>query len=351
MRTFGPYTFAYDEVLGILAEENYKRIAIQVPEGLIAFVYDFVRDLERESGIEAMVFCDAIYGACCIEDDIASRMRLDAIFHFGHDRLIKTEKHMIPNYYYSTRREIDGTKLINSVIQYFKQGTILHVICTTQFRSNVYEAYTAWEEAGLVIDRPNCGMLPEGVVLGCTAPKLKNIDAVLYVGDGRFHPEAMLLQNPGITLYKYDPLAPEPEVRLFEYNALEIVNRRQLSMNRIAGMQRVVVLEGILGKQGDSKLTRRVLEEFKMQNIETTVIFVSLIKENYLQTLARFYDGICVIACPRLPIDWELDFNCSIPLFLPQEVFLHKKSCTECVPLRNYGKSTDPWDTMQVEDF
>ena len=42
-----------------------------------------------------------------------------------------------------------------------------------------------------------------GEVLGCTAPVLKQeVDAIVFVADGRFHLEAIMIANPTIPAYR-----------------------------------------------------------------------------------------------------------------------------------------------------
>ncbi|CAE7120874.1 unnamed protein product, partial [Rhizoctonia solani] len=53
---------------------------------------------------------------------------------------------------------------------------------------------------------PRSKPLSPGEILGCTAPKLSNdVDAIVYVGDGRFHLEAIMIANPAVPAFRYDP--------------------------------------------------------------------------------------------------------------------------------------------------
>lgn len=46
--------------------------------------------------------------------------------------------------------------------------------------------------------------LSAGETLGCTAPRLQEAaDALIFVADGRFHLEAMLIANPSLRAYRY----------------------------------------------------------------------------------------------------------------------------------------------------
>lgn len=45
-----------------------------------------------------------------------------------------------------------------------------------------------------------------GEVLGCTAPVVGgSADAIVFVADGRFHLEAIMIANPDIPAFRYSP--------------------------------------------------------------------------------------------------------------------------------------------------
>lgn len=50
---------------------------------------------------------------------------------------------------------------------------------------------------------PQAKPLSPGEILGCTSPVLDpSTDAVIYLGDGRFHLESIMIHNPEITSYR-----------------------------------------------------------------------------------------------------------------------------------------------------
>ena len=57
-----------------------------------------------------------------------------------------------------------------------------------------------------------------GEVLGCTAPAVdQSTDAIVFVADGRFHLEAIMIANPAISAYRHAcldlaPLQGGPDV-------------------------------------------------------------------------------------------------------------------------------------------
>ena len=47
------------------------------------------------------------------------------------------------------------------------------------------------------------GLLPAGEVLGCTAPVVASAaDAIVFMADGRFHLEAIMIANPCIPAFR-----------------------------------------------------------------------------------------------------------------------------------------------------
>ncbi len=45
--------------------------------------------------------------------------------------------------------------------------------------------------------------LSPGEILGCTAPKLTDVDALIYVGDGRFHLESIMIANEHVDAFRF----------------------------------------------------------------------------------------------------------------------------------------------------
>jgi len=44
--------------------------------------------------------------------------------------------------------------------------------------------------------------LSPGEILGCTSPKVSDADCLIYLGDGRFHLESIMIANPELAAYR-----------------------------------------------------------------------------------------------------------------------------------------------------
>jgi len=50
---------------------------------------------------------------------------------------------------------------------------------------------------------PQTKPLSPGEILGCTSPIIPESYSILYIGDGRFHIESIMIHNPNAPAYKY----------------------------------------------------------------------------------------------------------------------------------------------------
>lgn len=122
---------------------------------------------------------------------------------------------------------------------------------------------------------PQARPLSPGEVLGCTAPKLNDVDALMwvnpvninftslmsrYVGDGRFHLESIMIANPSVPAFRYDPYSKKFTRETYEHQEMKTVRgdavraaRKGLSEK---GPGSWAVLLGTLGRQGSLSVLR-----------------------------------------------------------------------------------------------
>jgi hypothetical protein len=97
-------------------------------------------------------------------------------------------------------------------------GTNLVIAGTIQFASAIQQLrqQLAADYPSLVV--PKARPLSPGEVLGCTAPVLAQAaDAIVFVADGRFHLEAIMIANPSIPAYRYDPYGRQLTIEEYDH--------------------------------------------------------------------------------------------------------------------------------------
>ncbi|KAF8351104.1 putative diphthamide synthesis protein-domain-containing protein [Amanita rubescens] len=177
---------------------------------------------------------------------------------------------------------------------------------------------------------PRSKPLSPGEVLGCTAPRLSNVDAILYIGDGRFHLESIMIANPTVPAFRYDPYAKK--LTLERYNHLEMQTMRNEAVESakkdiLACSQPPDkdsrpawgVILGTLGRQGNLKQLQAITKYF--QSTRSSVPYIQiLLSEISPAKLSLFNSYVSVFvqtSCPRLSIDWGYAFD--RPLLSPYE--------------------------------
>ncbi|KAG8793672.1 Diphthamide biosynthesis protein 1, partial [Serendipita sp. 399] len=210
---------------------------------------------------------------------------------------------------------------------------------------------------------PRSKPLSPGEILGCTAPRLKDVDAILqdrYLADGRFHLEAIMIANPDLPAFRYDPYSKKltrerydhHEMRLLRGNA---VKEAKETLPDLLGRHEVVsnvnyqelepnpqvwgVVLGTLGRQGSLRQMEAILRQLETYGCRTCSVpslapvtpshipyMPILLSELSPAKLALFNQGsekdghittFVQTSCPRLSIDWGYAFD--KPLLNPYE--------------------------------
>ena len=83
----------------------------------------------------------------------------------------------------------------------------LGLVSTIQFAATLQAVASELEEGhGFKVTVPQAKPLSPGEILGCTSPPdIKDVDVLIYLGDGRFHLESAMIANPHLEAFRYDP--------------------------------------------------------------------------------------------------------------------------------------------------
>lgn len=168
---------------------------------------------------------------------------------------------------------------------------------------------------------PQVKPLSPGEILGCTAPKLpKDVDGLLYVGDGRFHLESIMIANPHVPAFRYDPYSKKLTREGYEHDEMlklrgEAVATARKALpssgpkdDKVASSSNCnwgVVL-GTLGRQGSLSVLKTITSSLPALN--TVPILLSELSPAKLAILAPFISTFVQTSCPRLSIDWGYAF-------------------------------------------
>ncbi|KZT41094.1 diphthamide synthesis protein [Sistotremastrum suecicum HHB10207 ss-3] len=210
---------------------------------------------------------------------------------------------------------------------------------------------------------PRSKPLSPGEILGCTAPRLTDIDAILYVGDGRFHLESIMIANPSVPAFRYDPYSKKITRERYDHGEMrsirdEAVKKAQDSIVAIrtadtkSSMWGVIL--GTLGRQGSFRQLQAITNQLSTSAHPIPFVPI-LLSELSPAKLALFNPHVSTFvqtSCPRLSIDWGYAFD--RPLLSPYEasVAVGKRKgwndTSESVYPMDFYEAGSPWALSRV---
>ncbi|KAK4455661.1 putative diphthamide synthesis protein-domain-containing protein [Podospora aff. communis PSN243] len=337
------YSFEIHKTIHRIRSLGAKKVALQMPEGLLLFATT-ISDILTQfcPGIETLIMGDVTYGACCIDDYTARAMGCDLLVHYAHSCLIPVDVTKIKTLYVFVDISIDTSHLLASLERNFAPGKTIAMVGTIQFNATIHGVKSALEKAGFKIIVPQIAPLSKGEILGCTSPNLSTytdspVDLILYLGDGRFHLESIMIHNPSIPAYRYDPYSRKLTHETYGHEEMHDLRRDAIRTAKRARKWGLIL--GSLGRQGNPHTMALIEKKLNDMGIP----FVNLLlSEIFPGKLAMMSDVECwvQVACPRLSIDWGYAFP--RPLLTPYEALIALEEKEDwgkgAYPMDYYGK-------------
>ena len=339
------YNFEIYKSIHQIKLNEAKRVALQFPEGLLMFSLTICDILEEFTDAETLVLADITYGACCIDDLAAKRLGCDFMIHYGHSCLIPVDVTTVKTLYVFVDIKFDLKHFVETVKLNFKKGSKIAVVATIQFVGSIPEAIRQLSGSYEFLV-PQSKPLSKGEILGCTAPKIGEADWLLYIGDGRFHLEAVMIANPGIRAVRYDPYSKKLTNEGYDLETMKKI--RSDAIGQAKNGKTFGLIQGTLGRQGSPSVTMFLEDKL----IERNLPFIKVLLPEIFDAKLSLFPNVDVwiqVACPRLSIDWGYAF--SKPLLtayeaavLFNETNIWSDSESQNYPMDFYSNSSlGPW--------
>lgn len=376
------YTFELHKTIHRIRTLSARNVALQFPEGLLLFA-PLISDIVTTfcPGTQTLIMGDVTYGACCIDDYTARALGCDLLVHYGHSCLVPMSTTAgIATLYVFVTIGIDVAHLLATVERNFQPGRRIALVGTIQFNATLHAIVPRLRQLGFDPVLPRSSPLSAGEILGCTAPTLTKsapaldalrdkppssreagyADMVLYVGDGRFHLEAILIASPQLRAhtYRYDPYARRLTHETYAHAEMHSLRSHAIATARaslqylpsqfrdgshvapdahahaharahshahapsppLAAPRTWGLILGTLGRQGNPHTVTLIRSHLLRHGVPCITLLLSEISPD---KLARMSDDVAVwvqVACPRLSIDWGYAFE--RPLLSPYEALV-----------------------------
>lgn len=153
--------------------------------------------IEKFTEADTVIMGDVTYGACCVDDYTAIALGADFLIHYGHSCLIPVDQTAgIKVLYVFVDIKIDTLHFLETIKTNFQSSVKIALVSTIQFVSTLHHAANELRESGYAVTIPQSKPLSPGEILGCTSPVIPSGHIIIYLGDGRFHLEAVMIANP-----------------------------------------------------------------------------------------------------------------------------------------------------------
>lgn len=333
--------------------DKLVQVALQFPDGLAHFSILISDIISTFGNCRCYILGDTTYGACCVDDISSYYLGVDLLVHYAHSCLIPSPLLKVKTMYVFVEIAINVDHLVDTIELNFpiKDNIKIYLCGSIQFNSSIFVCrrkllLKGYSENSICI--PQIKPRNQGEIIGCTSPILTKDDkfndsVVIFVCDGRFHMESLMIQNPSFKFYQYNPFTKRITEEEYDLPRMKKIRNEQIS--KLKNAQLIGVLFGTLGRQGDPKILKNVCNLLKQKNKRHIVIMMNEISEEQIAKFPQI-DCFVQVACPRLSIDWSSE-QFSKPMLTPYECFLcfdeNTKNEDDSYLMDNYASNCGPW--------
>jgi 2-(3-amino-3-carboxypropyl)histidine synthase len=315
------YEIDLEKAVKIIKNKNFKRVLLQLTEGLKIHISKFIEFLNNETNVSIFVSADQCFGACDIVNSEFRELNIDFVIQIGHAPISNIENFPIPTIFVNAKSDIDISKVITKAVKSIK-GKKIGLLTTSQHIHMLKKASKILIENNLepIIGKGDSRLEYDGQIIGCdfsaASSILKQVDSFLYIGSGNFHPLGIILSTnkPVIVCDPYTN-----DVKLEELIELKDMVLRQ-RYGAIARSKDAKIFGIVVGtKKGQQRIELAYQIKDKLDSKKKKSIFLT---QNHFSasSLESFRDIDCFVstACPRIAIDDYMQYK--IPILTPIEI-------------------------------
>lgn len=315
------YDIDLEKAANIIKEKDYKRVVLQIPEGLKTNISEFVDFLENQTSANVIISADPCFGACDILNSDFKDLNIEFVVQIGHSPIPNIENFPIPTLFVNAKSDFDVSKVIEKAIPSIK-GKKVGLLSTAQHVHMLDNVGDILEKNGFepVIGRGDSRIEFKGQILGCNFSAAKSIidriDSFLYIGSGNFHPLGLLLST------KKSVIACDPytnEVKEKELDDLKDMTLRQRygAIARSKDAKVFGILVGLKKGQQRIELAYKLKEKLDSKKKKSYIFACNNFSSSSLESF-RDIDCFVSTACPRIAIDDYMQYK--IPIITPVEL-------------------------------
>lgn len=293
--------FDLEKIVAVIGERQAKVVGLQFPEGLKRQGPDLAKAVEAKTGVSVIISGDPCYGACDFDEGLLGMV--DVLFHFGHSRLLEDDRIVYMEYYH----DADVEAAVRNALPML--GKRVGVVTTVQHIKMLQKVLGILAEAGRepVVKQGDSHITYPGQLLGCNfsaAPQ--DVDSILYVGSGNFHPMGVQLATR-VPVIAADPFSGEAR----KVDVERTMRQRYATMARAMDAKKWGIIIGMKPGQKRLELAKRIKET------AGDAVLITIREISPERLIAFKVDAYVSTVCPRVAIDDASRFT--VPVLTPVE--------------------------------
>ncbi|MEF8879613.1 MAG: diphthamide biosynthesis enzyme Dph2 [Candidatus Thermoplasmatota archaeon] len=315
------YRIDLKETCEKILDEGYKKIVLQIPEGLKTHVADFVDFIEEKTGSDVVISSESCFGACDLVDPSIKKIGVDAAIQIGHAPMSSLEEMSIPTFFVNAFSTLDVSDVTKKSLS-FLEGKKIVLATTAQHIHKLDEVAEILKENSFqpVKKKGDKRIFYEGQILGCNFSSATNIeddvDSFLYIGSGTFHPIGLKLATDK-PMVSADPYTKQVKTKELEQMKESILRQRYGAISACRNAKKFGVLLGLKQGQHRQKLAYGIKKKIKEAGRKAYVVCMDNFSPDSLGGFRKI-DCFVSTACPRIAIDDYSQYK--KPLITPVEL-------------------------------
>jgi len=315
------YTIDIENAVNTIKKNQYKTVALQIPEGLKKDVWTIVEFLEQKTAATYIVVADPCFGACDLVNYELKNLDVDFVIQIGHTPIPDVENFWIPTLFLNAVSTTHITPVIQKSLP-FLEGKTIGIVTTAQHLHTLQEAETILTKHDFIpmISNGDDRISQKGQILGCNfsagTTLADKVDCFLFIGSGTFHPLGLLMSSKKPVIVA-DPYTTTVKKQELEELKDTILRQRYGAIANSQNAKKFGILVGIKRGQQRIPLTNQIQQLIKSSNKKSILIALDQFSPTSLQGF-RGLDCFVSTACPRIAIDDYLQYK--IPIITPIEL-------------------------------
>ncbi len=315
------YLIDLENVVKNIDINNYKKVLLQVPDGLKTHFSKFVDFIEEKTKAKVIISADPCFGACDIPSYDLKKFDIDLIIQIGHTSIPDIKDTLIQTIFVNAESDLGISKVIDKAIPKIK-GRKVGLVSTGQHIHMLDRVKRILSDNKFepIIGKGDNRIELNGQILGCNFSAAKSIadevDTFLFIGSGNFHPLGLTL------ITKKQVIACDPytnEVREKEFADLKdmILRQRYGAIARSKDAKVFGIIIGTKIGQQQINLANKIKEELELKQKKSYIFTLNHFSPIYLESFKKI-DCFVSTACPRIAIDDYMWYK--VPIITPIEL-------------------------------